>query len=260
MANELYNNTYEKDITDNILLKTGLDYSEIALLLPSQVSNCIKLVLIGQQIWIEQVTALANDLSNKECFEVSISYTYCGRTLTYKVKLNIVYPVVVCDPSILSDITYSSGFTITGEIKTEVWLEYSIDSGISWTRLPTSFPIGTSIFTNDLPIDVDLKVRLVAKCDETKISNVVDYDYVEIFAFSGSGWSDVSTQESCSDALINNRTIHSNCSTPIAGCQLFKNASGTMPINESFVFINGFGNFDVNPVNGIIIQASAVQC
>lgn len=259
MAKDLYKNTYEKDITANILLKTGLDYSEIAMLLASQVSNCIKLVLRGQQIWIEQVTALANDLSNKECFEASISYTYCGRTLVYKVKLNITYPIS-CLASILYDLTYSNVFTITGQIVTEVWVEYSTDLGTTWTRLPTSFPSGTSIVTSDLPTGVDLKIRLVAVCDETKISNVLDYVYIETFAFSGSGWSDVSIQDSCSDALINNRTIHSNCITPIAGCQLFKNASGTMPINESFVFINGFGNFDVNPVNGIIIQASSVQC
>ena len=69
-------------------------------------------------------------------------------------------------------------FTITGAIQSEVWLEYSTNGGTTWTRLPTSFPIGSSIVTNDLPTDIDLKVRLVAVCDETKISNVLDYDYV----------------------------------------------------------------------------------
>jgi hypothetical protein len=176
MANELYNNTYEKDITANILLKTGLDYSEIAMLLASQVSNCIKLVLRGQQIWIEQVTALAIDLSNKECFEASISYTYCGRTLVYKAKLNITY-APNCVAPILHTITYASGsFTITGQIANS-YLEYSTNNGTTWTRLPTPYPDTTSITTSLLPTNVDLKVRMVAVCDETKISNVLDYDY-----------------------------------------------------------------------------------
>jgi hypothetical protein len=177
MANELYNNTYEKDITANILLKTGLDYSEIAMLLASQVSNCIKLVLRGQQIWIEQVTALAVDLSNKECFEASISYTYCGRTLVYKAKLNITY-APNCVAPILHTITYASGsFTITGQIANS-YLEYSTNNGTTWTRLPTPYPDTTSITTSLLPTNIDLKVRMVAVCDETKISNVLDYNYV----------------------------------------------------------------------------------
>jgi hypothetical protein len=68
--------------------------------------------------------------------------------------------------------------TINGSINSAVWLEYSTNGGTSYTRLPTSFPIGTSIVTDLLPINVDLKIRLIALCDESKISNVVDYDYV----------------------------------------------------------------------------------
>jgi hypothetical protein len=260
MANPLYDNTYTKDITDNILLNTGLDYSEIAELLSTQISNCIKLVLRGQRIWIEQVTALANDKSNKDCFETTITYSFCGQNFTYKVKLDIKEPES-CTLSYLYDITYTSpNFTINGQITTAVWLEYSINAGTTWVRLPNSFPIGTSITTNLLPTGVDLKVRVIAVCDETKISNEVSFVYIETFGFNNSGWSDVSIQDSCSDALINNRTIYSNCSTPIAGCQLFRNASGTMIVNKSFVYIDGFGNFDVNPSSGIIIQVSSVQC
>ena len=182
MANELYNNTYEKDITANILLKTGLDYSEIAMLLASQVSNCIKLVLRGQQIWIEQVTALANDLSNKECFEASISYTYCGRTLVYKAKLNITY-APNCVAPVLYTITFTGGtFTIPGQIPNS-YLEYSTDGGGSWIRLPTPFAATTSITTSALPTNIDLKVRMVAVCDETKISNILDYDYIQSNCF-----------------------------------------------------------------------------
>jgi hypothetical protein len=69
-------------------------------------------------------------------------------------------------------------FTITGAIQSDVWLEYSTDGGSTWTRLTTLFPAGSSIVTNDLPTNIDLKVRLVAFCDETLVSNVLDYDYV----------------------------------------------------------------------------------
>lgn len=70
-------------------------------------------------------------------------------------------------------------YTIQGQILSEVWLEFSIDGGATWTRLPNTFPFGTSIVTSDLPTGVDLKVRLVAVCDETTISNEIDYDYIE---------------------------------------------------------------------------------
>ena len=69
-------------------------------------------------------------------------------------------------------------FTITGTINSDVWLEYSTDNGSTWTRLTTLFPSGTSIVTSELPTNVDLKVRLVAVCNESLISNVLDYDYV----------------------------------------------------------------------------------
>ena len=205
MANELYNNTYEKDITDNILLKTGLDYSEIAMLLASQVSNCIKLVLRGQRIWVEQVTPLAIDLSNKECFEASISYTYCGRTLVYKVKLNIS-SAPNCIVAILETITFASGaFTIVGQIPNS-YLEYSTDGGASWIRLPTPFADTTSITTSALPTNIDLKVRMVAVCDETKISNILDYDYVvPIIPILTGGISDilVSSVGGCNEPINN---------------------------------------------------------
>jgi hypothetical protein len=69
-------------------------------------------------------------------------------------------------------------FTITGTINTDVWLEYSTDNGSTWVRLPTLFPSGTSIATSELPTNVDLKVRIVAFCNPTYISNELEYDYV----------------------------------------------------------------------------------
>jgi hypothetical protein len=65
--------------------------------------------------------------------------------------------------------------TINGSINSAVWLEYSTNGGTSYTRLPTSFPAGTSIVTDLLPIDVNLKIRLIAVCDESLVSNVADY-------------------------------------------------------------------------------------
>ena len=97
-------------------------------------------------------------------------------------------------------------FTITGAIQSEVWLEYSTNGGTAWTRLPTSFPIGSSIVTNDLPTGIDLKVRMVAVCDETKISNILDYDYVApVIPILTGGISDilVSSVGGCNEPINN---------------------------------------------------------
>jgi hypothetical protein len=73
-------------------------------------------------------------------------------------------------------VSYSSpNFTISGNITSDVWLEYSTNAGANYTRLSTAFPSGTQIVTSDLPTNTALKVRLVAVCDETKVSNVYDY-------------------------------------------------------------------------------------
>jgi hypothetical protein len=98
--------------------------------------------------------------------------------LVYKAKLNITY-APNCVAPILHTITYASGsFTITGQIANS-YLEYSTNNGTTWTRLPTPYPDTTSITTSLLPTNVDLKVRMVAVCDETKISNEIYYDYIE---------------------------------------------------------------------------------
>jgi hypothetical protein len=76
-------------------------------------------------------------------------------------------------------------FTITGTFNSDVWLEYSTNGGSTWTRLSTLFTDATTIVTDDLPTNIDLKIRLVAFCNESLISNVLDYDYVENFSFQG---------------------------------------------------------------------------
>jgi hypothetical protein len=180
MSNQdLYNGTFTQDVTDNVLANTGLDISEIEELLPFQSSNCIELVLQSGRIVIHQLVLLATDLSNKECFETTVNYDFCGENFTYKVKLNITEDPF-CDIPIITNITYNNmAFTITGSITSDVWIEYSTDNGATYTRLPNAFPAGASIVTSALPTEIDLKVRLVAVCDETKVSNVVDYDYVK---------------------------------------------------------------------------------
>lgn len=207
MSNQdLYNGTFTQDVTDNILANTGLDISEIEELLPSQSSNCIELVMQGGRVVIHQLVLLATDLSNKECFETTINYEFCGQNFTYKVKLNITEDPF-CDIPIITNITYNNmAFTITGSITSDVWLEYSTDNGATYTRLPNAFPAGASIVTNALPINVDLKIRLVAVCDETKVSNVVDYDYVEptnILISAIAIVSNTSSTATCSDVNTN---------------------------------------------------------
>lgn len=238
MLDPLYTNTYTKDVTANIVANTGLDWSEIEDLLGSQDSNCIELVMDGENVVIHQLVALLPDQSNKDCFETTISYKFCGQTMTYKIKLNITEDAY-CDLPIITTINYSDmSFTINGSINSAVWLEYSTNSGSTYTRLPTAFPAGSSITTSALPTNVDLKIRLVAVCDETKISNVFDYDYVppvELTAIS-LGYTTTVGSEACEDFFLSPVTRYVPATTPyfLVTTVLYQNAAGTIPAQAGF--------------------------
>ena len=82
-----------------------------------------------------------------------------------------------------------------------------------------------------------------------------------VYAFTGSGYSNVNENDACSDAIANNRTLPSDCATIIAGCVIFTNPLGTNPLlGNSYVLIGGQGNFDVDPLTGVVTGASAIQC
>jgi hypothetical protein len=123
--------------------------------------------------------------------------------------------------------------TINGSINSAVWLEYSTNGGSTWTRLSTSFPIGTSITTGLLPINVDLKIRLIALCDETKISNVVDYDYVPpvtSYAYLFSINSGLTPSEACGFTNLSLNLYAAELSIPSVSI-LYSDSNLTTPFN-----------------------------
>lgn len=82
-----------------------------------------------------------------------------------------------------------------------------------------------------------------------------------VYAFPGSGYSNVNENDACSDAIANNRTLTSDCAVIAPGCVIFTNPLGTNPLlGNSFVLIGGSGNFDLDPLTGVVLGASAIQC
>jgi hypothetical protein len=81
------------------------------------------------------------------------------------------------------------------------------------------------------------------------------------YPFSGSGYSSISENDACSDAILNNRTLVSDCAVIAPGCVIFTNPLGTNPLlGQSYVLIGGQGNFDVDPLTGVVTAVSAIQC
>jgi hypothetical protein len=81
------------------------------------------------------------------------------------------------------------------------------------------------------------------------------------YEFTGSGYSDVDENGACSDAILNNRTLTSDCAVIAPGCVIFTNPLGTNPLlGNSYVLIGSAGNFDLDPLTGVVIGASAIQC
>lgn len=82
-----------------------------------------------------------------------------------------------------------------------------------------------------------------------------------VYAFSGSGYSNINENDACSDAIANNRTLTSDCAVIAPGCVIFTNPLGTNPLlGNSYVLIGGQGNFDLDPLTGVVLGASAIQC
>jgi hypothetical protein len=82
-----------------------------------------------------------------------------------------------------------------------------------------------------------------------------------VYEFTGSGYSNINENDACSDAVLNNRTLTSDCAVIGPGCTIFTNPSGTSPLlGNSYVLIGSAGNFDIDPLSGGVIGASAIQC
>lgn len=81
------------------------------------------------------------------------------------------------------------------------------------------------------------------------------------YPFTGSGYSNISENDACSDAIANNRTLVSDCAVIAPGCTIFTNPLGTNPLlGNAYVLIGGQGNFDLDPLTGVVTGVSAIQC
>jgi hypothetical protein len=79
------------------------------------------------------------------------------------------------------------------------------------------------------------------------------------YPFAGSGYSNLNENDACSDAVLNNRTLISDCAVITVGCVIFTNLTNPL-LGQSFVLIGGEGNFDVDPLTGVVTAVSAIQC
>lgn len=167
---------YTKDITQLILDATGYDISELEFI--NGIDNdCWKIEYDGTQVLLVYDPIDPNG----SCGTLLISYSICNKLqiIYLQITVDIITPCVVSN---IQSVTYSSvdpiGYTITGQFDTEVTLQYSTDN-ITWNDAGV-FPVGTSIFTNSLPINTDLYVRVKATCDESLISNTILYQTVVV--------------------------------------------------------------------------------
>ncbi|CAA7196738.1 hypothetical protein [Chryseobacterium potabilaquae] len=158
------------DITQQILNSTGFDISELDFLNGIR-NDCWIIVYDGSYIMLRYDPVNPNG----SCEELAFNYSICGVMISVIIKM--VTQELPCIASTLTSITYSGidpmGYTIIGEFNTEVRLQYSIDHA-NWIDAGI-FPIGTEIFTNSLPVDSQLYVRVISTCEEGLISNVIEY-------------------------------------------------------------------------------------
>jgi hypothetical protein len=79
-----------------------------------------------------------------------------------------------------------------------------------------------------------------------------------IGTFGNSGVSNVSVTDACSDAIVNPKTLYSNCTEINVGCILYDDSILTTVVSEIYVFHQG-ANWDLNG-SGVVIGLSSTQC
>ena len=79
-----------------------------------------------------------------------------------------------------------------------------------------------------------------------------------IGTFGNSGVSDLSVADACSDAIINPKTLYSNCTEINVGCILYDDSALNTVVSEIYVFHQG-ANWDLNG-SGVVIGLSSTQC
>ena len=83
---------------------------------------------------------------------------------------------------------------------------------------------------------------------------------VALTAFTGSGRGLTLESQACSDAINNNRTFYSSCTTIAPGCRIYIDFSGTTVLTGYNKIYIEAGNWDINSSTGVIIGSSAIQC
>jgi hypothetical protein len=148
----------------------------------------------------------------------------------------------------------------------------SLVSGYTSTLVPDLATIirvqSDSLCTNyiDLPIvttttTTSTSSTTTTTTTETPTTTTTTTTAAPVYPFTGSGYSTISENDACSDAIANNRTLVSDCAAIVPGCVIFTNPLGTNPLlGQSFVLIGGQGNFDIDPLTGVITAVSAIQC
>ena len=79
-----------------------------------------------------------------------------------------------------------------------------------------------------------------------------------IGTFGNSGVSDISVFDACSDAIIDPKTLFSNCQEIAAGCILYVDSTLLNVVSQTYVFHQG-ANWDLNG-SGVVIGLSSTQC
>jgi len=75
------------------------------------------------------------------------------------------------------------------------------------------------------------------------------------------GASNISIGDSCSQFISNPISLYSTCNVPAIGCVLYTHPFRNNPLlGKSFVYIDGYGNWNVNTGTGAILSFSTIQC
>jgi hypothetical protein len=159
------------DITDDILEKTGLDISEINAILGTQNDDGIQIQFVNGRYEVQFI----ND-SESGVYFTEFEYEICGEMNKYRVQLNVVEDCVDCLVNTLSSVSFANpNFTLIGNFVSPYFIEFSTDGGVNWNRLPTEYPIGTSVTFTGVPLGVNVMFRVVSVCNEILISETIEY-------------------------------------------------------------------------------------
>ena len=105
---------------------------------------------------------------------------------------------------------------------------------------------------------------MVRDCDEVSKMTPSYFPLVLRVSLEGSVgnwyllWIAPSVFDACSDAIINPKTLYSNCQTIISGCILYTDFTLQTVVSEIYVFHQG-ANWDLNG-SGFVIGLSSTQC